>query len=312
MSFESLTSQITSVQFAREFARESSEFASYLNEPGVLAKLRDQVLDPVIKEPVNIDSFDEFCNSYVTDAIVNQRNWLQIIFRDSRFDLFTSIVKNDPEVCREVLPYIDSVPLSTFQVVWSAIGDENDLLTVLLSKVLQTFEKEDRVMYALRIRPIRKKTARVLCLESIQSAPIVFAELAKSWPSQAEEAISYGLKEKKGLLLNDLVNFETSLLLVEGDKVGAKIFSKQLLQQRLQEPFSYEEVSVAWKFFSRQYDATTDGTYLRSLFQFLRKDNRLWFVSNLMDFYNLSLNSVSRDKESLIDVGNTISSIKLR
>lgn len=278
--------EVTSVQFALELTQQSEVFATYFNRKEVLEDLREAVSETALSVPVSTESFERFRQSYMTEEVIQKEDWLQLIFRYSRFDLLQKICKKNPESCRDVLPHIDSLPLSTFQAIWLAIGDENDLLRVLESRLLQTFEKEDRVVFALKQRPIRKRTAYTLCLAAVVTSPLVFTELAKQWPDAAQRVVTDGITFDLEVTPEELVNFERSLLLTQGEISGAKQFGREFLKYCLEAPFQYERTMVAWGFFRRRYDRVADKAYLTSLLRLLRKDNRLWFVNNLLHFVN--------------------------
>lgn len=280
--------EIPSVQFALELTLKSPVFATYFDRSEVLEALRDSLTEPVLFPPVRTDSFDAFCASYLTERVVTRPNWLSLLFRKSRFDLLLRICECNPESCREVLPYIDSLPLTVFQAIWCAIGGEAELAQVLLSNLLQTFEKEDRVFYALRRREIAPEKAYALCLASVCTAPLVFAELATKWPEAADRVVQDGISFTLEVTPEELANFEQSLLLTQGDAIGAQSFSRQFLEQCLRLPFQYERMMTAWGFFRRHHDPA-DTAVLSSLLTHLRKDNRLWFVHNPLYFYNQSL-----------------------
>lgn len=289
MSLELTLPEIPTVQFAIDLASQSEVYAAYFERPEVLEKLRDSISDPVLFAPVRTDSFANFCASYLTVYITSRPDWLALIFRKSRFDVLVEICKREPELCRQVLPYIDSLPLTVFQEVWRAVGSERELHQVLNSTLLETFEKEDRVVFALRERPIRAETAYILCLDALCTAPFAFAELASAWPAEADRVINNGLSFDRDVTPVELANLERSLVITQGSALGVKDFSRRLLEQCLVGAFSYERTMTAWGLFRRHHDPKADRNLLSSLLRHLRLDNQLWFVHNLLHFYNYSL-----------------------
>lgn len=299
MGLTTLLTQLKSLDIAQNLVQRSPLVRSLLAHKEGLGLLQDALetknswrrLTDVRTPVPRARDWSELLRIYQTHYIsanifFTHKDWLDILFRYADYHTLTQIVTlhaqgkivlKEEEIAR-IRQTMALYPLTVFPIIWLAIGQAMDLVSVLQEPNLRAWDKERYLQPLLKDLTLSKQELRVLLRAALLHAPSVFRELYKKDEKVGKEVLSEKINISVSVGLAQLQIIESSLLAVLPEKEAvqsARAFGQDLLRERLQGVYSSQARDVAW-FFLSTYLQEKNDPFLLTLHALENADNKLW------------------------------------